>query len=150
MKRSLLLCIILAITYSVAIAQRHLHVGKYFNHNDAITHRPTTTEVIMVGEPLKEYKQTLYHSLSFEATEEEVQELNRLLNKDIAAAKGKDVRRLAGRVAFAFCLIGTKEGTNQYLLYKNSQPKSKEGANIVLIYIEGKVSPNELRQQFSL
>jgi|GEM_PF-6642683 len=149
MKRLLLFSIIFLGALSTTLAQQQLHVSKYFGQNESIAYRSTTTEVIMSGESLRKYNQSLYHSISFMATEAEERELNALLTKDIAKAKVKEVKRIGGRVAVAFCLVGTEGETNQYLLYKSVRLRSKDGANVLLIYIEGELKPKELRKQFS-
>ena len=146
MKRLLLLIYICLSAVSCALAQQQLHVGKYFGQNTSIADRPSTTEIIVSGTEVKKYGLKYYHSLTFEATATEIDDVSRLVEKDLATATGKQLRRLGGRIVVAFCQVGTKNGIHQYLLFKNAQPQKQDGAKLTIIYMEGPASAEKLRK----
>lgn len=149
MKRTLLLIYICLSAVSCAMAQQQLHVGKYFGQNTSIADRPSTTEIIVSGTEVKKYGLKYYHSLTFVATAAEIDDVSRLVEKDLATATGKQLRRLGGRIVVAFCQVGTKDGVNQFLAFKNSQPKQQDGAKLTIIYMEGKTSAEKLRKHLN-
>ena len=146
MKRTLLLIYICLSTVSCALAQQQLHVGKYFGQNANISNRASATEVIVAGTQVKKYGLKFYRSLTFEATAAEIDDVSRLVEKDLATATGKQLRRLGGRIVVAFCQVGTKNGIHQYLLFKNAQPQKQDGAKLTIIYMEGPASAEKLRK----
>lgn len=131
------------------MGQQQLHVGKYFGQNTSIADRPSTTEIIVSGTSVKKYGLKWYHSLTFEATAAEIDDVSRLVEKDLATATGKQMRRMGGRTVVAFCQVGTKDGVNQFLAFKNSQPKQQDGAKLTIIYMEGKTSAEKLRKHLN-
>ena len=149
MKRLLLLTAIYLSVLCCAMAQQQLHVGKYFGQNASIADRPSTTEIIVSGTEVKKYGLKYYRSLTFEATEAEVDDVSCLIDKDLATATGKQMRRMGGRTVVAFCQVGTKDGVNQFLAFKNSQPKQQDGAKLTIIYMEGKTSAEKLRKHLN-
>ena len=146
MKRTLLLIYICLSAVSCALAQQQLHVGKYFGLDSSIADRPSTTEIIIAGTEVKKYGLKYYRSLTFEATAAEVEDVSRCIDKDLATATGKQMRRLGGRIVVAFCQVGTKDGVNQFLAFKNSHPQQKDGAKLTIIYMEGPASADKLRK----
>ena len=149
MKRLLLLTTIYLSVLCCAMAQQQLHVGKYFGQNASIADRPSTTEIIVSGTEVKKYGLKYYRSLTFEATEAEVDDVSRLIDKDLATATGKQMRRMGGRTVAAFCQVGTKDGVNQFLAFKNSKPQQKNGAKLTIIYMEGKTTAEKLRKHLN-
>ena len=149
MKRLLLLTAIYLSVLCCAMGQQQLHVGKYFGQNASIADRPSTTEIIVSGTEVKKYGLKYYHSLTFVATAAEIDDVSRLVEKDLATATGKQMRRMGGRTVVAFCQVGTKDGVNQFLAFKNSQPKQQDGAKLTIIYMEGKTSAEKLRKHLN-
>ena len=149
MKRTLLLIYICLSAVSCALAQQQLHVGKYFGQNASIANSASATEIIVAGTQVKKYGLKFYRSLTFEATAAEVDDVSRCIDKDLATATGKQMRRMGGRTVVAFCQVGTKDGVNQFLAFKNSQPKQQDGAKLTIIYMEGKTTAEKLRKHLN-
>lgn len=143
------LIFLLAIQLALPLcAQSGLHVsalfeGQYRNRNDA-------TEVIMKGKRIRQYKLTLFRSLTLNTRTVNTQEIERLVRADAANALDKEAGMKGGRLYYGFYRLRPVGHTNRYLFYRNNalKPGGGHNATLTIIYLEGTASIEELKKLF--
>lgn len=109
-------------------------------------------EVYITGRKLRSYNLTAYRSFSIDInskTKAAGKEIELAVRKDGRNAVDKEMVELAGRLYFAiYSLKQTDSKQNRYLFYKNNALK-KEGGDIVIIYMEGSATLEEIRRKFA-
>ena len=81
---------------------------------------------------------------------ERLQHMERRVTEDGKSATKKEVAMIGGRLYYGFYVLPPKDkNTNRYLFYRNNilKPEAKP-QEIMLVYIEGAASPDELKKIF--
>lgn len=137
-----------AFTLSLALwAQKGLHVaqlfdGRYHKKKDA-------TEVLMKGRQLGAYKLSLFRSLTLGPQSGNANVIEPLVKADGRSAIDKELTTRGGRLAVAFYQLPSVGKTRRYLYYSNTGAAGSSSASqIVLIYMEGTATLDELKRSF--
>ena len=135
MKRILWLILILGVVCIDVQAQKGFAIGAAF---DELAVKKNATEVVMGAGRLKKYHLSFFHSMEIKKpSAAEQQRIEALLRNDAAQAilheetAGHKIYELPGR-----------KGMHYYIFYRCSSH------SIILIYIEGKASLKEIKEQF--
>ena len=96
----------------------------------------------MQGRALKDYKLSLFNSLTVANDPALAKQVEDALAKDARSAVDREVHYKDGRLHYAFYNLGAdSNGLNRYILYSGGSP-------IVLIYLEGKAKPDVINSFF--
>ena len=145
MKRFSLIIFISILATLPVLAQSGLNINSLFDGR--YKKDPNATELIVTGSGAKEINLKVYHSLK--VTQKSQQNLvESLVVKDGVKAVDKEVEYRNGQLYYGFyCLPATKNGENRYIFYLNQNLAHKAPKNMVtLIYMEGKATPEQIKQ----
>ena len=135
MKRILLLILIFVGVCFGVRAQEDLAIGAAFNE---LAVKQNVTEVVMGAGRLKKYHLSFFHSLEIKSpTPSEQQRIETLLQSDVAQAIIHEEN--GGHKLYE---LPSRKGLHRYIFYRCS------GGKLVLIYIEGKASLKQIKEQF--
>ncbi|MDE6098425.1 MAG: hypothetical protein K2G24_06015 [Muribaculaceae bacterium] len=139
MKRQLaVLFLSLAVAISAA-AQTGLHVASLFT---ALRGNANASVTCVQGRALKDYRLSLFHSLTVENDAGLSRMVEEALAKDARKAIDREVHYKDGRLHYAFYNLGrNSDNLNRYILFSG-------GKRTVLIYLEGKAGPEVINSFF--
>lgn len=140
MKRQLSLLLTVLCLSLAAAAQSNLHIGRLYRQ---LRGNPKASVTCVQGRALKDYKLSLFHSITVEeASAALTRQFEDALSRDARRAVDREVHYQDGRLHYAFYNLGTNpDGLNRYILYSG-------GSRIVLIYLEGKAGPEVINSFF--
>lgn len=142
-----LILIMISLVVSMGAAgQTGLNVAKLFDGR--YRNNPNASETIMSGEPLKQYKFELFHSVELKNMPEEADTLEQLVMKDGASAINKEVKYVGGHLYAGFYQLPPVKSMNRYLFYLNKNLIKEH--KILMIYIEARVEWSDVRQFISV
>lgn len=129
-------------------AQQGMHVEELFDGRFKKDHR--AVEVLIKGKELKKYHLTLFRSLTISNAPEVFEKMEALVRKDAVHAVDKEVGTISNRLYYGFYCFPSQNDTFRYLLYRNTAAKSgsEKQPEATLVYMEGKVTLEELKQMF--
>lgn len=135
--KQLLTFLIAVMALNSAFAQQGLHImdalnGSYSNDNNSI-------ETIVTGKQLKDYKLSLYHSLSV-TDKQAISHLRDLIAKDSKSAINKEVGLKNGIINYGFFeFTPLDKKANRFLFFYSNDTKA------VVIYMEGKTTIENIK-----
>ena len=144
-------CIILGISFLVLLplwAQKGMNVESLFDGRFKQDRR--AIEVLIKGKDLKKYHLTLFRSLTLTDAPELSEEIETLVIKDAETAVDKEVGKVGSRLYYGFYCFPPKNESYRYLFYRNSSvaPDSSKESEVTIVYMEGEVTLEELKQMF--
>lgn len=144
-------CIILGISLLVLLplwAQKGMNVESLFDGRFKQDRR--AVEVLIKGKDLKKYHLTLFRSLTLTDAPELSEEIEALVIKDAETAVDKEVGKVGSRLYYGFYCFPPKNESYRYLFYRNSSvaPDSSKESEVTVVYMEGQVTLEELKQMF--
>lgn len=148
-----IILIILFVMHTLISGAQHLpqNIGRVLKQERSVV-EGYAKEVYITGRKLRSYNLTAYRSFSIDInskTKAAGKEIELAVRKDGRNAVDKEMVELAGRLYFAvYSLKQTDSKQNRYLFYKNNALK-KEGGDIVIIYMEGNATLEEIRRKFA-
>lgn len=148
-----IILIILFVMHTLISGAQHLpqNIGRVLKQERSVV-EGYAKEVYITGRKLRSYNLTAYRSFSIDInskTKAAGKEIELAVRKDGRNAVDKEMVELAGRLYFAvYSLKQTGSKQNRYLFYKNNALKKEEG-NIVIIYMEGSATLEEIRRKFA-
>ncbi len=148
MKRLLITCCLLAMTMLYANAQASLSINIFFKENS--DYAKDSKMVWVEGRELEPYNLTLYRSISTE-NKQTAREMEQAVLKDGKIAADKEIGYIGHHLYYAFLsLKPVADGSNirRYIFYRNASLKSNAKKDATLVYMEGKVSMEELKKLF--
>ncbi|MBQ8521994.1 MAG: hypothetical protein IJ456_11640 [Bacteroides sp.] len=127
-------------------AQEGLHIaglfdGRYKRSDNAI-------EVTIKGKELKPYRLTYFRSLTIKESPADFERMERLVKEDAREAVDKETGHIGERLYYGFYCLPPRKGVMRYLFYRNSSLRKVEPCEATLIYMEGNVSLEELKEMF--
>ena len=103
----------------------------------------------MKGRQLSVYKLSLFRSLTLGPQSGNANAIEPLVKADGRSAIDKELTTRGGRLAVAFYQLPSVGKTRRYLYYPNtSAAGSSSASQIVLIYMEGTATLDELKRSF--
>lgn len=148
-----IILIILFVMHTLISGAQHLpqNIGRVLKQERSVV-EGYAKEVYITGRKLRSYNLTAYRSFSIDInskTKAAGKEIELAVRKDGRNAVDKEMVELAGRLYFAvYSLKQTGSKQNRYLFYKNNALKKEEG-NIVIIYMEGSATLEEIKRKFA-
>lgn len=148
-----IILIILFVMHTLMSGAQHLpqNIGRVLKQERSVV-EGYAKEVYITGRKLRSYNLTAYRSFSIDInskTKAAGKEIELAVRKDGRNAVDKEMVELAGRLYFAvYSLKQTDSKQNRYLFYKNNALK-KDGGDIVIIYMEGNATLEEIRRKFA-
>lgn len=146
MKRHLILLALLAVLTVPVCAQKGLAVAQLFDGR--YKDRAGATEVLVKGRQLKAYDLTLFRSLTLRATDAETRRIEQLVRTDARHAADKETAAHGGRLYYGFYRFPPADGRQRYLFYRNNALAGNASAGLIVVYLEGSATPDQLKQMF--
>lgn len=123
-------------------AQSDFAIGELFDGR--FRNNPNAVETIISGDILKETGLTLFRSIQIkDATETDANLIASLVKRDSSKALSREEKSVGNQLRGAFYELPPKGAIRRYLIYINRKQKGKD--KIMLGYLEGKVSPEEVK-----
>lgn len=129
-------------------AQKGMHVEALFDGRFKQDKR--AVEVLIKGKELKKYHLTLFRSLTVTDSPTLFKEIEALVSQDAETAVDKEVGKVGTRLYYGFFCFSPKNESYRYLFYRNTSvvPNSNKKSEVTVVYIEGQVTLEELKQMF--
>ena len=116
--------------------------GRYYNREGAV-------EVLVKGKKLAPYHLTLFRSLTLQADSTEIATITALVESDAQKAAEKETGSIGGKLYYGFfCFPGNDKETNQYLFFRNASLRNPDYPEVIVIYMEGAATLEELKEMF--
>lgn len=148
MKRLLTTCLMLTLVCLYANAQSRLNISVFFDENSVYA---TDSKMVWVeGRELKPYKLSTYRSITTENSNT-IRDMEQAVIKDSKQAADKEIGYIGSRLYYAFLsLKSVRHGSpvSRYVFYRNASLKSNSKKDATLVYMEGQVSMEELKNLF--
>lgn len=145
MKRFLFLFLMLLAT-NAALAQNGLHVESYFTATAAATEGMNT--IRLSGKKVSSYGLSLFHSVTLKASKDKNHDLEKKVLKDARNAIFSEAGTKDGRLYYGFYRLPSTEKKNRYLFYRNNALRNNADDTLIVIYMEGSASIEELKKTF--
>lgn len=131
----------------VAMAQKDLNVGKVLDGH--YRKHPAVTDVEIMGERLRAYNLTYYHSFTVSSDAKLMNEVTAAFVADETAAVDKEITNIGGKIFTGLYRLKYDGYTNRFVFYKDMRlsPSKKQNA-VILIYMEGNTSLKSLQKKF--
>ncbi len=147
MKRFLLHLLLLTVYILPTRGQEGLHIDSLFSTQHP--YKQSSREVWVEGSRLKTYNLSLYRSYVMESLPEETDFVESLIEADSKHAYSKETGRVGNRLYYAFlCLPPAQGQTNRYIFYRNASLRKNGKRELTLVYMEGQVSFEQLKEIF--
>lgn len=147
MLRRILLMLIILPTWGCMYGQQGLNVNMVFDGKvvtKAQTREAAVVEVKVKGRALSKYNLNFYRSYSFQATPEQKNKVDELVERDRQKAVSSEVTR-RGNHTTVILTMGAEGGNNRFVCYI-AKGSGKRTA-LTVVYMEGRVKNiNELRK----
>lgn len=129
-----------------AAAQEGLQIaslfgGRYKDRADAI-------EVNVKGQRLREYKLTLFRSLTLAPTPQETRTIERMVQADCARAEIKEVAQ-GNHLYYGSYQLNDTGNEHRYIFYRNNALRNRDDGKLTLIYMEGTATLEDLKRVFA-
>ena len=125
-----------------------MHVDALFESR--FKHDKRAVEVLIKGKELKKYHLTLFRSLTVTDAPAVSEEIEELVSRDALAAVDKEEGRVGKKLYYGFYCFPPRDDNYRHLFYRNTlvAPGSKKKAEVTVVYMEGEVTLEELKQMF--
>ena len=146
MIRKLLVIGILMLATMEVWSQEKLRIGQLFE--GSYKRKSNAIEVTVKGESLKRYRLELFRSLTVKNDPKDFERIEKLVETDGKDAVSKETGRIGERLYYAFYCFSPHKGQLRYVFYRNSSLREIESNELTLVYIEGNVTMDELKEMF--
>lgn len=139
------LFLMLAIPLTAA-AQKDLSIGRIldgrYKKNQAVT------DIEVVGDRLREYGLTYYHSFTVKGDDKIIQEVIAAFIADEAKAADKELTKVGGKLISGMYRLKYDGNTNRFLFFKDMRRANQKQNVVMVIYMEGDTSLKSLQRKF--
>lgn len=129
-----------------AIAQKDLNTGRILDGH--YKKNPAVTDVEIMGDRLREYGLTYYHSFTVRGDEKLMQEVVTAFLADEPKAEDKELTKVGGRLSSGMFRLTYNGETNRFLFYKDMRLATQKQNIVMIIYMEGNTSLKSLQRKF--
>lgn len=129
-----------------AIAQKDLNTGRILDGH--YKKNPAVTDVEIMGDRLREYGLTYYHSFTVRGDEKLMQEVVTAFLADESKAEDKELTKVGGRLSSGMFRLTYNGETNRFLFYKDMRLATQKQNAVMIIYMEGNTSLKSLQRKF--
>ena len=137
--------LMLAIPLTVA-AQKNLSIGKILDGH--YKKNPAVTDVEIMGDRLREYGLSYYHSFTVKGDDTLMQEVIAAFTADESKAADKELTKVGGRLISGMYRLKYDGTTNRFLFFKDLRMTNKKQNAVMVIYMEGDTSLKSLQRKF--
>lgn len=129
-----------------AMAQKDLNTGRILDGQHK--KNPAVTDVEIMGDRLREYGLTYYHSFTVKGDERLMQEVTAAFTADEQQAEDKELTKVGGRLSSGMYRLTYNGHTNRFLFYKDMRLATQKQNAVMIIYMEGETSLKSLQRKF--
>lgn len=129
-----------------AMAQKDLSIGRILDGH--YKRNPAVTDVEIVGDRLREYGLTYYHSFTVKGDARLMQEVITAFAADEAKAADKELTKVGGRLISGMYRLEYDGNTNRFLFFKDMRAAAQKQNAVMVIYMEGDTSLKSLQRKF--
>lgn len=144
MKRLFIIITVCLLSAIAASAQDGLAIARIFNGDYAKRH--DVEEVILKGKALKATDLSLFRSIKAIDSQTIASKMERLVSTDANKASDKELQIKGGHLVYAFLAFNKGGGRYAYIFFRQTSGKGKNIATVA--YMEGTLSPTEVKQKF--
>ncbi len=148
MKRIITTSLMLALVTIYANSQSSLNINIFFEEDSPYT--SDSRNVWVEGQVLRQYHLSLYRSITTE-NKQTVKIMEQAVLKDSKYASDKEIGYIGARPYYVFLSFKPKTANSRirrYVFYRNASLKSSSKKDATLVYMEGQVSMDELKDLF--
>lgn len=147
MKRYILTLICL-LTLLPAWAQQGLEIASLFGSK--FPAHGFAKEVMLTGKHVKQYKLTLFRSITLDDAHADGALVETKVRADAAHAVEKEVGYKGSRLYYGFFRLppARKGGPNRFIFYRNNALRKDRKPTLTLVYMEGSARMEDLRRTF--
>jgi len=148
MKRLLTPCLMMTLIAVCADAQANLNISVFFDANSS--YADDAKEVWVEGSQLRPYRLSLYRSITTE-NKQTITAMEQAVIKDGKKAADKEIGYIGSRLYYAFLSMkpaASGSTVRRYVFYRNASLKSSTKKDATLVYMEGQITMEELKNLF--
>lgn len=109
-------------------------------------------ELYVTGKKLQPYNLSFYHSFTLVDKRQYVSLAKTIVSAvkaDGKKASDSEVVEIGGQLYYAIYTLSAQSGLNRYIFYKDTTLKGN-GKEVIVVYIEGKATINEIKEKFKM
>lgn len=129
-----------------AMAQKDLSIGRILDGQ--YKKNPAVTDVEIVGDRLREYGLTYYHSFTVKGDVKLMQEVIAAYIADESQAADKELTKVGGKLISGMYRLKYDGNTNRFLFFKDMRAANQKQNAVMVIYMEGNISLKSLQRKF--
>lgn len=148
MKRIITTSLMLAFITFYANSQSSLNINIFFEGSSP--YAADSRMVWIEGHDLRQYHLSLYRSITTE-NRQTIKIMEQAVLNDSKKSVDKEIGYMGSRLYYAFLSFKPqppKSGIRRYIFYRNASLKSNNKKDATLVYMEGQVSMDELKNLF--
>ena len=146
MKRIFIIIILMFGWLMEGWSQEGLHIDELFNGQ--YKRKDNAIEVVVKGNQLERYKLEVFRSLTIKNDPKDFERIEKLVEQDEKHAISKETGHIGERLYYAFYCLPPEKERFRYIFYRNSSLRKTESNELTLIYMEGNVTMDELKDMF--
>ena len=145
--RKIFLIVVLMLGWVMeAKSQEGLQIAELFNGQ--YKRKDNAIEVVVKGNQLERYKLEVFRSLTIKNDPKDFERIEKLVEQDEKHAISKETGHIGERLYYAFYCFPPEKERFRYIFYRNSSLRKTESNELTLIYMEGNVTMDELKEMF--
>lgn len=129
-----------------AMGQKDLSIGRildgHYKKNLAVT------DIEVMGDRLREYGLTYYHSFTVKGDVKLMQEVIAAFVADESKAADKELTKVGGKLISGMYRLKYDGNTNRFLFFKDMRAAIQKQNAVMVIYMEGDTSLKSLQRKF--
>ena len=145
--RKIFLIVVLMLGWVMeAKSQEGLQIAELFNGQ--YKRKDNAIEVVVKGNQLERYKLEVFRSLTITNDPKDFERIEKLVEQDEKHVISKETGHIGERLYYAFYCFPPEKERFRYIFYRNSSLRKTESNELTLIYMEGNVTMDELKDMF--
>ena len=145
--RKIFLIVVLMLGWVMeAKSQEGLQIAELFNGQ--YKRKDNAIEVVVKGNQLERYRLKVFRSLTIKNDPKDFERIEKLVEQDEKHAISKETGHIGERLYYAFYCFPPEKERFRYIFYRNSSLRKTESNELTLIYMEGNVTMDELKDMF--
>ena len=145
--RKIFLIVVLMLGWVMeAKSQEGLQIAELFNGQ--YKRKDNAIEVVVKGNQLERYKLEVFRSLTIKNDPKDFERIEKLVEQDEKHAISKETGHIGECLYYAFYCFPPEKERFRYIFSRNSSLRKTESNELTLIYMEGNVTMDELKDMF--
>lgn len=129
-----------------SMAQKDLSIGRILDGH--YKKNPAVTDIEVMGDRLREYGLTYYHSFTVKGDDRLILEVVAAFIADEAKAADKELTKVGGKLISGMYRLKYDGNTNRFLFFKDMRATTQKQNAVMVIYMEGNTSLKSLQRKF--